>query len=157
VSRDAATPIAAMASGIVRRVGCCEQAAVPVGYADRPMDSLVGYSPIQLRVEPSLAPRLPELSQGRALVIDYYASRRCGVTIGDLNVSFGSMHPGSDYAELDSIGDVRVLAERYLLEPLRAGGELAFRGPAFAHRLALPIDRPEHWLEFRECHPGNRH
>ena len=122
------------------------------------MDSLVArYWGIRFRVEPSLAPRLPELSQGRALVIDYFASRRCGVTIGDLNVTFGSMHPGSDYAELDPIGDVRVLAERHLLEPLRAGGELRFRGPAFAHRLALSIDRPERWLKFLERHPGDRH
>ncbi len=121
------------------------------------MDSLVaGYSPIRLRVEPSLAPRLPELSQGRALVIDYFASRRCGVTIGDLNVTFGSMRSGSDYWELDPIGDVRILAEEHLLEPLGAGGELRFGGPAFAQHLTLSIDEPERWLEFLERHPGTR-
>jgi hypothetical protein len=121
------------------------------------MDSLVaGYSPIRLRVEPSLAPRLPELSQGRALVIDYFASRRCGVTIGDLNVTFGSMRAGSDYWELDPIGDVRILAEEHLLEPLGAVGELRFGGPAFAQHLTLSIDEPERWLEFLERHPGTR-
>ena len=71
-------------------------------YDDRTMDSNVGaYSPIRLRVEASLAPRLAELSEGRVLVIDYFASRtRRGVTVGDLRVTFGAIRAGSDYAEL---------------------------------------------------------
>ena len=64
------------------------------------MDSNLGtYSPIRLRVEPSLAPRLSRLAHGRSIVVDYFASRtRRGVTVGDLRVRFSSTPPGSDYA-----------------------------------------------------------
>jgi hypothetical protein len=117
---------------------------------------LVSRSPIQLRVEASLAARLPELSQGRALLIDYYSSRRCGVTIGDLSVRFAAPSPRRDYAELEPIGETRVLVAQDLVDVLAAGFELRFGGPAFAQHLALTIDEPERWLDFLGRHPGNR-
>ncbi|MBA3688159.1 MAG: hypothetical protein H0W81_04960 [Chloroflexi bacterium] len=122
------------------------------------MDSnVVTYSPIRLGVEPSLAPRLSELAHGRSIVVDYFASRtRRGVTVGDLRARFSSAPPGSDYAELEPLGDVRVLAERHLLQLLAARTELRLGGPAFARHLMVVIERPERWLEFLEAHPGNR-
>jgi hypothetical protein len=121
------------------------------------MDSyVVSRSPIQVRVEASLASRLAELSHGRGLLIDYYASRRCGVTIGDLNATFIALPPGQDYTELEPIGDMQVFAERSLLGVLAAGVEVRFGGPAFAQHLALTIDEPDRWLDFLGRHPGNR-
>ena len=120
------------------------------------VSSVASYSPICLRVEASLGPRLAGLSRGQPLVIDYFASRRCAVTLGDLMVGFRSVLPESDYAELQPIGDVRVLAERHLLDLLATGAEVKVGGPVFAHHLALAIDQPERWLEFLEHHPGNR-
>jgi hypothetical protein len=117
---------------------------------------VVSRSPIQLRVEDSVAQRLAGLSQGRALRIDYWASRRCGVTIGDLRVGFGAPPVTREYAELEPVGDIRVIAERSLLEILAAGAVLRFGRPEFARHLALMIDEPERWLDFLSCHPGNR-
>jgi hypothetical protein len=57
---------------------------------------------------------------------------------------------------LEAIGEIRVLAERNLLDMLAAGVELRLGGPTFASHLALTIDEPERWLAFLEHHPGNR-
>jgi len=101
-----------------------------------------------------------------SLVIDHYASRRCAVTVGDLRVrvagkaaavqSQSDSDGASDLAEIDPIGDVRVLIERSLLEVLAGGAELRLAGPFFAPHLAVELDRPEDWLAFLERHPANR-
>lgn len=120
------------------------------------VSSVASYSPICLRVEASLATRLAWLSRGQPLVIDWFASRRCAVTFGDLTVGFRSVRSASDYAELEPIDDVRVFAERRLLDLLATGAEVKVGGSVFGHHLALAIDHPERWLEFLEHHPGNR-
>jgi hypothetical protein len=64
--------------------------------------------------------------------------------------------PGHEYAELEPIGEIRVLVERDIIDVLAAGAELRFGWPAFAQHLALTIDEPERWLDFLGRHPGNR-
>lgn len=115
-----------------------------------------GYSPIGLRLEPELASRLPELARGRALVIDYFASGRCGATVGDLTVSFVESPPGEDYLELEPLGAVPVFAERALLAVLARGATLRLAGLPFAQHLALTLDEPERWLDFLEHNPRHR-
>jgi hypothetical protein len=88
------------------------------------------------------------------LVIDYFASRRCGVVIGDLTVDFGDEPPGPAYVELAGIESVRVFAESRLLAVLgNAGPSLRLGGPPFARHLAVELDRPGRWIDFLE-RPG---
>ena len=65
--------------------------------------TVVPRSQISLGVEPTLRGSLAQLANGRVLVIDYFASRRCGVVIGDLTVDFGDEPPGPAYVELAGI------------------------------------------------------
>ena len=51
--------------------------------------TVVPQSQISLGVEPTLRGSLARLANGRVLVVDYFASRRCSVVIGDLTGDFG--------------------------------------------------------------------
>ena len=116
--------------------------------------TVVPRSPISIGVGPTLRGSLARLATGRVLVIDYFASRRCSVVIGDLTGDFGDTPPGPGYVELASIEDVRVLAESRLLAVLGdARSTLRLGGPPFARRLAVELDRPERWIDFLE-RPG---
>lgn len=111
-----------------------------------------------IRVDAAVARRVADLSHGRPLVIDYYASRGCCVTVGDLRVGFANPdHAGPDDAakllELEPIGGVRVFAARQLRDVLSTGFEIRLGGPSFARRLWVALDRPEAWLEFLDLHP----
>jgi hypothetical protein len=111
-----------------------------------------------LRCDDSLRERLAAMAGGRSIVIDHYASRRCGATIGDLRVGLESWPPqgGDDgMVELEPIGGVRVVAEASLVglldeARLRLGRALAGR------ELWIDLDRPERWLDFLDAHPGPR-
>ena len=116
--------------------------------------TVVPRSQIALGVEPTLRSSLAQLANGRVLVIDYFASRRCSVVIGDLTANFEDTPPGPDYLELASIESVRVFTESRLLAALgRAGPSLRLGGPPFARHLAIELDRPECWIDFLE-QPG---
>jgi hypothetical protein len=117
---------------------------------------VTAYSPIRLRVEPSVAKRITEIAGAKPLVIDHYASRRCAVTVGDLRVRVAGKTGAADYAEIDPIGNVPVLIERSLLGVVAGGAELKLAGPFFAPHLVVELDRPEDWLAFLETHPANR-
>jgi len=111
--------------------------------------------PAAVDATPGLLARLPELARGRAIVIDHFASRRCGVTIGDLRVRFGTDLGDTETADLRPLGGVAVRAEAELLS-LLDGAELRLAGPAFVPRLALDLRRPEAWLDFLHSHPHSR-
>jgi hypothetical protein len=88
------------------------------------------------------------------MVIDYFASRRCSVVIGDLTVDFGDTPPGPGYVELASIERVRVFAESRLLAVLGdAGFTLRLGGRPFARHVSVELERPERWIDFLE-RPG---
>jgi hypothetical protein len=115
--------------------------------------SAVPRSQISLGIEPTLRGSLAELANGRVLVIDYFASRRCSIVIGDLTGDFEDTPP-TGYVELASIEGVRVFTESRLLALLGdAGSTLRLGGPSFARHLAIDLDRPEHWIDFLE-RPG---
>ena len=99
--------------------------------------TVVPRSQISLGVEPTLRGSLAQLANGRVLVIDYFASRRCSVVIGDLTGDFEDTPPGPGYVELASIESVRVFAESRLLAVLGdAGPSLRLGGPPCArHRV----------------------
>jgi hypothetical protein len=115
---------------------------------------VVPRSEISLGVAPALRGRLAQLAATRVLVIDYFASRRCSLVIGDLTIDFEDEPPGPGYAELASIERVRVFAESRLLAILGdAGFTLRLGGPPFARHLAVDLDRPDRWIDFLE-EPG---
>lgn len=112
---------------------------------------VVPRSTVSLAVEPSLRRSLPQMSNGRVIVIDYFASRRCSVVIGDLTGDFRDSSPGRGYVELSSVEGVRVFAESRLLPVLgEARSTLRLGGPPFARHLAFDLDRPERWIDFLE-------
>jgi hypothetical protein len=110
---------------------------------------------VSIGVDVRLRPSLAERAAGRALVIDYFASRRCGVVVGDLTAGFVGQPPAArNYAELASIEGVPVFAHRLLLSLLRdAQPGLIEAGPVFARHLAVRLEQPERWLDFLE-QPG---
>jgi len=111
-------------------------------------------SQISLGVEPTLRRSLAQLAKGRVLVIDYFASRRCSVVIGDLTGDFEDVPPAPGFVELASIEGVRVFAESRLLAVLAdAGSTLRLGGLPFAQHIAVELDRPERWIDFLE-RPG---
>jgi hypothetical protein len=119
--------------------------------ADR---EVIPRSRVSLGVEPMLRASLAQMANGRVIVIDYFASRRCSVVIGDLTGDFRDTPPSRGYVELASIEDVRVFAESRLLSVLaEAGSSLRLSGPPFARHLAVELDRPERWIDFLES-PG---
>ena len=102
-------------------------------------------------VEPALRIRLAQLSARRPLVLDYFASQRCGAVIGDLTAEFRREPPGSAYVELAAIEGVRVFAEERLLPVLEdAALTLRLAGPTFARHLAISLDPASRWMEFLE-------
>jgi hypothetical protein len=50
-------------------------------------------SPITVGVEEALRGSLAHLANGQVVVIDYFASRRCSVVIGDVTADFAEMSP----------------------------------------------------------------
>jgi hypothetical protein len=112
---------------------------------------VVPRSQISLGVEPTLRASLAQLANGRVIVIDYFASRRCSVVIGDLTGDFRGTPPGRGYVELSSVEGVRVFVESRLLAVIGdAGSSLRLAGPPFARHLAVDLDRPERWIDFLE-------
>jgi hypothetical protein len=116
--------------------------------------TVVPRSEISLGLAPSLRGRLAQLAASRVVVIDYFASRRCSVVIGDLTVDFEDEPRRPGYVELASVERVRIFAESRLLAILRdAGFTLRLGGPPFARHLAVDLDRPERWIDFLD-EPG---
>jgi len=97
---------------------------------------------------------LRSVARGRHLVIDYFASHRCGASVGDLTATFQVEQLGPDYVELDALEGVRFSSEARLGALLAdAGVTLRWAGPTFARHIAVELDRSELWLEFLD-QPG---
>jgi hypothetical protein len=109
---------------------------------------------ITIRAAPRLRADLPGLAGGRALVIDYFASARCGMAVGDITADFGPQPPAATHVKLANLEGVPVFAERRLVSLLeQAGPSLDLRRLPFGRRLQVNLERPEQWLEFLE-RPG---
>jgi len=113
--------------------------------------TVVPRSRVSLGIESTLRASLARWAAGRAVVIDYFASRRCGVVIGDLTGAFDDPPRGPAYLELASIEGVRIFVEARLLPVLDdAGATLRAAGPQFARHLAVELEVPERWIDFLE-------
>jgi hypothetical protein len=112
---------------------------------------LIPRSRISIAVHPSLRGSLARLGRGRALVIGYFASARCGVVVGDLSISWRSAAPGGRFRRLAPVAGVDLFADVRLLEVLEeAAPEL--RPPSILRRgtPTIFLGLPERWLEFLE-------
>jgi hypothetical protein len=106
-------------------------------------------SQISVGLDPSLRASLGMFAAGRMLVLDYFASRRCSVVIGDLTCGLRAALPIGDFVELTPIEGVRLFVERRLLAILgEAGPSLRMAGPPFARHLAVKLEQPERWIDF---------
>ena len=103
---------------------------------------------------PRLRSHLPELARGKVIVIDYFASGRCGVVVGDITAGFAAVPPSDTHVELADLDGVRVFAEARLIPLLeKTAVTLDRRRLPFGPRLAIRLDRSERWLEFLQ-QPG---
>jgi hypothetical protein len=96
------------------------------------------------------------MAGGRPIVIDHFASRRCGYTIGDLRVRIGADLEETNVIEATTPDGVRVVVERDIVGVFDSGAELRLAGPPFARHLAISLDAPETWLDFLHSHPHTR-
>ena len=100
-------------------------------------------------LDPSLRASLGRFAAARVLVLDYFASRRCSVVIGDLTCELRATPPIGDFVELAPIEGVRLFVERRLLAIVGdAGPSLRMAGPPFARHLAVELEEPERWIDF---------
>ncbi len=106
-------------------------------------------APVLVGLDPELRPRLKELAGGRALVIDYYASVRCGPAVGDLTADFATEPLGPDFVAIRVLETVPCYVEHRLLPLLKeAEVTVRFGGPPFARHLAVTLDPPDGWIDF---------
>jgi hypothetical protein len=89
-------------------------------------------------------------------LIDHFASRRCGATVGDLRARFGEDFSETRVVDVLPVEGVGVRAEADLLPLLADGAELRLAGPSFAPHLAVSLRHPEAWLDYLETHPQSR-
>src|SRR5437899_8660455 len=109
--------------------------------------SVLPRSMIAVGLELQLRESLGDLARGRVLVLDYFATQRCGVVVGDLTADFRDTPRTDGFVELASLQGVRVFAATRLLPVLAdAGPTLRLAGPTFARHLAVALDRPERWM-----------
>lgn len=124
---------------------------------DMPLAGMVSRSAVQVGIEPALRRRLAALAGGRLVVLDYFTSRRCGVTIGDMTAGFRRDLPGPGFVELTPFEGVRVFARARLLPVLTdAAVTLRLGGLGVLTRLGLDVEPPSRWIEFLEEPPSNK-
>jgi hypothetical protein len=100
-------------------------------------------------VELDLRGTLAQRARGGVVVVDYFATKRCSVAVGDVTASFRSDVPRAAFVELAAVEGVRVFVEERLLDTLaEAGPTLRLSGPPFARHLSVSLDRPELWINF---------
>jgi hypothetical protein len=97
---------------------------------------------------------LPRLAAGRSLVIDYFASDRCGVVVGDITAGFESAPTPRTHVKIAELQGVPVFAESELVPLLEQTALVVDLGRLpFRHGLVVRLDRPERWLDSLE-RPG---
>ncbi len=115
---------------------------------------MIPRSEVSIGLEPALRRSLAGRAAGRAIVIDYFASRGCSFVVGDLTCSFKAVAPGPGYLELAPVEGVPMFVEERLLGILaEAGPTLRIGGLPFARHLAIELEQPELWIDFLEA-PG---
>ena len=102
----------------------------------------------------SLADSHTGKASGRSILIDYYATSRCGVVVGDLTATFADDGPPERAIKVAELEGVDVYAHPQLLPLLERTG-VSIVSASWPHRggLAVRLDEPAEWLLFLE-RPG---
>ncbi len=109
---------------------------------------------ISVGASPRLREALPKLARGRVIAVDYFASARCGVVVGDITARFREPAADPGLARLPDLEGVPVLASPRLLpllERTRLTIDRSWR--PLGDGLTVSLDAPELWLDFLE-EPG---
>lgn len=107
-----------------------------------------------IRATPRLRARLPRLAAGKALVIDYFASSRCGLVIGDITADFGDVPPSETHSNVAEVDGVPVFARHRLIPLFRETSvDLDLHRLPLFRGLTVRLDTPERWLVFLD-RPG---
>jgi len=110
-----------------------------------------------LDVDAGLRSTLRTLAAGRALVIGYYASRRCAVVTGDFTVSWRQPRSLDGFVEVPPIEDVAIVVDWRLLDLLsRAEPRLCPGGILSRGTPSIRLGRPELWLDYLDGPDGMR-
>lgn len=111
-------------------------------------------------LHPDLRGRLAALAAGRAIVIDWFASRCCtSVWVGDLTARWVDAGKTDEprLVELAPIEGVPIRVAGGLLEILgSAGPTLRLSGPTFARHLSVELEDASAWLDFLETPVAHR-
>ncbi len=109
-----------------------------------------------VRDERSLVGSVHGRADGRSILIDYYATARCNVVVGDLTAAFTVDRPPEQAIKVAELEAVDVYAHPQLLPLLERTG-LSIISASWPHRggLAVRLDEPAEWLLFLE-RPGVR-
>ena len=96
---------------------------------------------------------VPARSQGRKLVVDYFASRCCGsnLSIGDLTVRWSGVggQTGPEFIDTDGPEGVGLAIHRDLVSILeRTGATIQMRGWARIRRPVVVLADGAAWLDF---------
>lgn len=112
---------------------------------------------LHLEADARARARLRGRAAGRALLIDFYATRCCtSALIGDLETRWVDPAETPERIAVDEIEGVAILADRRLVPLLSEGAALVESGPVFAHTIGVRLDRPELWLAFLETPAARR-
>jgi len=104
---------------------------------------------LRIDVEPALRDVFADMAAGRTLVIDYFASQRCGVVSGDLTIALRDGRPDGPFLHAAPVAGIPIVVEAHLRGVLeKSGPTLRLAGPKFRRRLAIELERPELWLDF---------
>jgi hypothetical protein len=108
---------------------------------------------LRLSATPRLREVMSAVARGRPIVIDYYASARCGVVVGDITAGFAPDQPTQDHVRLADLEGVPVFAERRFVPLLEQARPVLDRRLPVGDWLTMSLDEPERWLDFLEM-PG---
>lgn len=112
---------------------------------------------MSIEADPRATRRITAESQGRTLLIDFFASRCCtSVLVGDLETRW--LDPGRDveFEPIGSINATRIVADPALTAVLRDGGARIVAGGWLGRSLGVRLDVPEAWLDFLDTPAARR-
>ena len=96
-------------------------------------------------------------ANGRALLIDFYASRCCtSALVGDLETRWLDPDQTADLESFGTVSGTPIVAHRRLAIVLQEGRARIVRGGWRRRSLQVRLDAPEVWLEFLETPAAHR-
>jgi hypothetical protein len=108
---------------------------------------------VHVSATPRLRRDIPRLARGRAIVIDYDASAKCGVVVGDITARFEADPRAKSQVRLVDLDGVPVFVDCGLTPLLERTQVVLDRHLLGGDRLGIRLGAPESWLDVLES-PG---